>query len=82
MVLWVAELCQECGWTQQECADQLEMALNLQRIEAGANLTIANLMRLANGLGVPVRELFDEPSTRKRGPWRPRRVTGWGYAKL
>jgi hypothetical protein len=45
---------------------------NLQRIESGANLTIATLVRLANGLKVSVRVLFDEPSTKRRGPGRPR----------
>jgi transcriptional regulator with XRE-family HTH domain len=70
----VAEIREELGWTQQECAEQLGMPLkNLQRIESGANLTLATLVRIANGLRVQVRALFEEPTTKKRGPGRPKR---------
>jgi len=70
----VAEVREERGWTQQECAERLDMPLkNLQRIEAGANLTLATLVRLANGLGIAVRELFDDPTTKKARPGRPRK---------
>jgi transcriptional regulator with XRE-family HTH domain len=71
--LRITELREARGWTQQQCAEELDMPLkNLQRIESGANLTIATLVRLANGLKVSVRVLFDEPSTKRRGPGRPR----------
>lgn len=73
--LRVAEIREAKGWTQQQCAEELEMPLkNLQRIESGANLTIATLVRIANGLKVPVRALFDAPNTRRRGPGRPKRI--------
>lgn len=71
----VAEIREAQGLTQQECAELLGMPLkNLQRIEAGANLTLSTLVRLANGLKVPVRALFEEPSTKQRGPGRPKRA--------
>jgi transcriptional regulator with XRE-family HTH domain len=71
----VAEVREARGWTQQQCAEELGMPLkNLQRIESGANLTIATRVRIANGLKVPVRVLFDEPSTGRRGPGRPRKI--------
>ena len=73
MGLRVTELREARGWTQQQCAEELGMPLkNLQRIESGANLTIATLVRLANGLEVSVRVLFDEASTKRRGPGRPK----------
>lgn len=63
----VAELRRERGWTQQEAAEHLRMPLkNLQRVEVGMNLTIRTLVRVAKGLGVPTRELFDEPKSRER----------------
>lgn len=63
----IAEVRRELGWTQQEAAEQLKMPLkNLQRIEAGVNLQIRTLVRIAKGLGVPTRELFDEPKSRER----------------
>jgi transcriptional regulator with XRE-family HTH domain len=69
----VAEARRQRGWTQQEAAEHLKMPLkNLQRIEAGMNLTIKTLVRLARGLGVPTRSLFDEPASREaRSPGRP-----------
>ena len=70
----VAEVRRELGWTQQEAAEHLRMPLkNLQRIEAGMNLTIRTLTRVARGLGVRTRELFEEPKSReRRRPGRPR----------
>jgi transcriptional regulator with XRE-family HTH domain len=63
----VAEVRRELGWTQQEAAEHLRMPLkNLQRIEAGMNLTIRTLTRVARGLGVRTRELLDEPKSRER----------------
>lgn len=63
----VAEVRHELGWTQQEAAEHLRMPLkNLQRIEAGMNLTIRTLTRVARGFGIRTRELFDEPKSRER----------------
>lgn len=49
------------------------LAAGNKRIESGANLTIATLVRVANGLKIAVRELFEEPTTKRRGRGRPRR---------
>ncbi|MBX3230669.1 MAG: helix-turn-helix transcriptional regulator [Labilithrix sp.] len=63
----VAEVRRELGWTQQQAAEHLRMPLkNLQRIEAGMNLTIRTLTRVARGLGVRTRDLLDEPKSRER----------------
>lgn len=63
----IAEVRRELGWTQQEAAEHLRMPLkNLQRIEKGMNLTIRTLTRVARGLGVRTRDLFDEPKSRER----------------
>jgi transcriptional regulator with XRE-family HTH domain len=60
----VAEIRESLGLTQQEMAERLRMPLkNLQRIEAGMNLTIRTLVRLARGLGAPTRTLFEEPES-------------------
>lgn len=79
----VAELRSERGWTQQEAAEQLAMPLkNFQRIEAGTNLTIRTLVRVALGFEVPTRVLFDSPAKReKRRRGRPRSSEGAGPAQ-
>ena len=70
----VAEIRRALGWTQQEAAEHLRMPLkNLQRIEAGMNLTLRTLTRVASGLGVRARALLDEPaSTARRTRGRPK----------
>jgi len=69
----IAEIRTTLGWTQHEAAERLRMPLkNFQRYEAGANLTIRTLVRLARGLGVPTRALFDESPPRVRRRGRPR----------
>jgi len=63
----IAELRRERGWTQQEAAEHLAMPLkNFQRIEAGMNLTIRTLVRVARGFDVPTRTLLDPPTKRER----------------
>ncbi len=63
----VAEVRQALGLTQQEMAERLRMPLkNLQRIEAGMNLTLRSLVRLARGLGTPTKTLLDDPQSRER----------------
>ena len=62
----IAEVRRELGWTQQEAAEQLQMPLkNLQRIEAGMNLTIRTLVRVACGFGIPTCRLFEAPQSRE-----------------
>ena len=72
----IAELRRERGLTQERFAERLGIAANaLQRIELGMqNLTIRSLVRLANGLGVPLASLFEAPAPGSRAvrPGRPR----------
>jgi transcriptional regulator with XRE-family HTH domain len=68
----VAEIRRAMGLTQQEAAERLRMPLkNFQRIESGMNLTIRTLVRLARGLCVPTRDLFDPPTDRRKRRGRP-----------
>lgn len=73
--LRIAEARRARGWTQAEAAEKLRMEpQSVQRIERGTeNLTIRSLVRIAGVLGVPTRELFDEPETRERKPGRPKK---------
>lgn len=69
----IAEVRRALELTQQEAAERLKMPLkNFQALEAGKNITIRTLVRIARGLGVPTRALFEpaSPVTRRRG--RPR----------
>ena len=72
----IAELRRERGLTQEQFAERLGIAANaLQRIELGMqNLTIRSLVRLANGLGVPLASLFEAPASRTVRSGRPRSV--------
>lgn len=69
----IAELRRQRGLTQERFAERLGIAANaLQRIELGMqNLTIRSLVRLANGLGVPLASLFETPVSRAVRPGRP-----------
>ena len=65
------------GWAQEQAADRVDMATRMvQGIEAGAmNVTLVTLARLCEGLGVDVRDLFeDTPPAPKRGAGRPVRA--------
>ena len=58
----IAELRRKSGRTQEELAESLRMTVQyLQRIEAGANLTLHSLAKIARALRVPVRALFASP---------------------
>ena len=48
------------GWSQEECADNLEIATAyLSRVERGiVNVTLRNLVKLATGFGIDVSELL------------------------
>jgi transcriptional regulator with XRE-family HTH domain len=65
------------GWTQEACADALEIDVRLlRRMEGGElNITVNTLVRLAQRLGVTTRALFEPAKfSGPRRPGRPRRV--------
>lgn len=72
----IAEVRIARGWTQEQCAVELEVTVRrLRRFEAGSNMTLLTIERIAVALGVPVRALFDAPAkgqVRKRG--RPKKA--------
>ena len=71
-----AELRSDRDWTQEQAAERLHLDVKtLQKIEAGTvNATLRTIARLAKGLGVRARALFDPPTSRKpRRPGRPKR---------
>ena len=66
----IAELRREQGWTQAELGERINFTFQyIARIEAGVNLTIHSLTRLANAFRVSIAELFAPPSDET-----PRRV--------
>lgn len=70
----VIELRREKGLTQQELAERMEIdPRDLRRVEAGDNVTVHMLVRLARALDVHIRDLFQPPRSRqRRRPGRPR----------
>ena len=66
--LRIRALRQERGWTLQQTAEACQLDLtHLQKIEAGRlNLTFATLVRLAEGLDVPLAALFADQSVAAR----------------
>lgn len=70
----VIELRKAQGWTQQNLADRMQIdAREVRRIEAGDNLTVFTLVKLAAALGVGVGALFElARESRPRRPGRPR----------
>jgi ribosome-binding protein aMBF1 (putative translation factor) len=70
----IAELRVRGKLTQEQFARALGSTLQYaQRIEAGRNLTLHSLAKVANALGVPVVELFATTTYRRpTGPGRPK----------
>ncbi len=56
----VSELRRHKGWSQEECAGNLDVATAyLSRIERGlVNVTLKNLVKIALGFGIDVSELL------------------------
>jgi transcriptional regulator with XRE-family HTH domain len=56
----VRHLRQEQGWTLEEAAERMHLDLkHFQKVEAGLlNVTLVTLVRIADGFGRPVREIF------------------------
>ena len=71
----VGELRRERGLTQEQLAEILELSVRyVQFVESGEeNLTVTTLVKIANGLRVPVADLFAPPTKPKPGPGRPKK---------
>lgn len=69
----IAEVRADRGWTQEQLAERLGIQTNnLQRMELGMqNLTLRSIVRVANGLGVPLATLFEIPRSRIVRTGRP-----------
>lgn len=73
----VAELRLAQGWTQEVFAVRLRVTFQwVSQLEGGRNLTVHSLVKIANALGVPLAELLEapRPSSRRRGPGRPKKL--------
>ncbi|HEY1957294.1 MAG TPA: helix-turn-helix transcriptional regulator [Polyangiaceae bacterium] len=67
----IAELRKERGLTQEQFSVLLGTSFQwVSQLEAGRNVTLHSLARIANALRVPLAELFVPP----KSPSRPRRV--------
>jgi len=71
----IAELREAQSLTQEQLSVVLATSSQwISQIEAGRNLTVHSLVRVANALHVPIQQLFDAPaSSRERRAGRPRR---------
>jgi transcriptional regulator with XRE-family HTH domain len=71
----IAEVRRARGWTQQQLADRLMVQVaRVARIEAGENLRLDSVERIARVLGIAPRRLLQSPNSRtKRRPGRPRK---------
>lgn len=70
----IAELREERGWTQEQFAEKLRMALqNVGRLEQGrSDFRVSTLVRVSRALGCDVARLLEIPTTRAaRRPGRP-----------
>jgi transcriptional regulator with XRE-family HTH domain len=74
--LRIRELRMRCGFTQEGAAEKLGMlAPNYARIEQGRmNATVDTLVRISEGLKIPIYEMFKRPAARRARPGRPRSV--------
>lgn len=74
--LRVVEIRRDRDLTQEDLAERLRMdPRELRRIEAGGNITIHTLAKIARALDVAVADLFASPSKlTKRRPGRPKKT--------
>ena len=72
----IAELRVARGFTQEAFAEKLDVSVQyLRRVEyAQTNLTVVQLVRIANSLGVRVERLFVKPKTMAVKVGRPSRA--------
>lgn len=76
----VAELRRERGWSQERFAEKLGTSVQwASRVEAGVNVTIETLCKLARVLDVELTDLFIPPAPEP--PRRPRKDAGQPRAK-
>jgi len=75
----IAELRLEKGWSQQKLADRLRSTFQwVSQLEAGQNLTVHTMVKVANVFRVQLEDLLvvPDPSNRRRGPGRPKKIQG------
>jgi len=74
----VKELRTERGWTLEHAAEKSDMDLkHWQKIEAGTiNTTMVTLVRMADGLGVDIGNLFASPTGSTKAPSRNDKLRG------
>jgi transcriptional regulator with XRE-family HTH domain len=73
----IAELRQGKGWSQLQLADKLRATYQwVSQLEAGQNLTVHSLVKVANAFKVPLEELLvlPNPMNKRRGPGRPKKA--------
>lgn len=70
----VRELRQRRGWTLEVAAEAMDLDLkHLQKVESGQiNVTLVTLVRIAEGLDVPMSSLFRSPRGAKPAAKSPR----------
>ena len=72
----IAELRQQMGWSQTELAGAIRGSFQwVSQIEAGQNLTVHTLVKVANAFGITLQELFEvpDPTVRRGGRGRPKK---------
>lgn len=72
----IAELRQGKGWSQLQLADKLRATYQwVSQLEAGQNLTIHSLVKVANAFKLQLEDLLiaPDPTNKRRGPGRPRK---------
>ena len=73
----IAELRQGKSWSQHELAEKLRATFQwVSQLEAGQNLTVHTLVKVANAFKVSLAELLvaPDPMVKRRGPGRPRKI--------
>lgn len=65
MELRIKEVCKEKGILQKELAEKIGITDIALRASLKGNPTIGTLEKVANALGVPVTELFEQPKSDK-----------------
>jgi transcriptional regulator with XRE-family HTH domain len=73
----IAELRLDRDWSQQELAVKLRATFQwVSQLEAGQNLTVHSMVKVANAFKVPLEEMFvsPDPANKRRGPGRPKKT--------